>query len=372
MRTVYHEAPYSKRAGHKFDREQLLKELSDYSEPFYKEFRLIFGKGKEIYRDEYREMHALVANPSAELLKSLLGKYMSTHRITGVRHESNLHSLDVSEDGRVYLKYLFGGEDLINSQGIYTRTFKNKDELMKTVKEWSKISLDLGFKTYLPQTVRMEDGCHAVKLCTQKREMEREDVAPYIMDTLVNTLNNPKNSIRISSPETSLTLDKNSFNMHLGRNPEKEEAEDALSLMGDIEKEPTIRWRIQTRTFLDELKEYEDTFKGIGLLSALPAIFGFMGALWGSKWNSLYGAAIGVAVGFGIDGALFGYVNLTDRWDNYREEKRRLERKKHEILGRYGRSLPHLKESEGFCVVVSTDKCALKAAKKNEEQESLD
>ena len=370
MRKVWTEVSYSKFTGHEFNPKRFLKELVELEyareAPIY-----IFDKNKRLKVDR-ESFQAIVEKPPRDLLEKAIKEYFS-YRERLVKQRNKSYELSILPSGEISLDFLIDGKRLISSDGdVYVGTIKKEEEIAEKIKEWSKISKNLGFEPLPPETLTLKDSCEAIKLCTKFRKLSREDVLPYIMDTLLPNLEDSR--LILYSLPSSLTIDKNRMSFLARISSEmRKDAEFALELMGGPKKEPRVGIYTEAKTWWDAINEWynahEETFNFIAGMSFFPALGLTIGTVWGGLMSEapLSGAGIGITAGLGIDGLICSYYSIIN-WRERKREERELALKKfsESMLKR-----PHLKRPYGACVILSTDKCITKSAKKeSEKQES--
>jgi len=370
MKTVYHKVSFHEFTGHDFKREILTEGLLSRDTPFDKPLSVNFGKGKAIGINESNlELYASVEQPSYDFSKKTIEDYMSRYEFQNIMHESKSHRTRVLPDGQASFEYLVNGEQLNRAGDVYLTTFKGPDQVKEQAKKWSAMANKLGFEPSLPKTLPLENGCEAVKVCTKFIRLKQDKIVPYTTNNLLKAISEDNSKLLISSSSSSLTAYPNEVRLDLGYRPSKNDVDFAIDIMGEIKKEPDIRWGVNVNTKWDQFREsfeaHKDDLGTIGIFSAFPAVCGVGGAVVGIKEGlSLpYGLA-GAGIGGAIDLALVGGI-VGSEWRN--ERKYRIQKEKeraHQEFEEFARSQEHLKHPYGSCVVVSTDKCIRKVAKK--------
>jgi|GEM_PF-4515071 len=360
MKLQRKEIPYSQFKGHEFDPKEFLEELMTPS--YREEYTFIFDKDKKLCCKR-RAVEAMVNNPPIDFVEERIREYLRTHEATIIQ-TSGSYWLFLWGDGYMHLDFLIDGKPLSPvGSNVYVGITKKEKEVEERIKEWSAISKELGFTPFLPETIMLKDGCKAIKLCTSYRKLKKEDIPSYVTGTLLRMPGDW--TLNLKSPYSLLEVKKDAMNFYYELpNPQaKIDAEFALSMMGKIEKEPRVRVPIPARSWSDRIYEWCEAHKKlekIVVFSASPITGAVVGALTGGIMGKpLAGAALGGAVGLGAD-SLLTYFYIYD-W------KKRKEVEKEEAFRKFARDILkqlHLKKPHGSCVVLSTEKCVLKSAKK--------
>jgi len=376
MKTVYHKISFHEFTGHDFKRERLTEGFLSRDTPFDKPLSVNFGKGKAIGINESNlELYAAVEQPSYDFSKKTIEDYMSKYKFENIMHESKSHRARVLPDGQASFEYLVNGEQLNRAGDVYLTTFKGPDQVKEQAKKWSAMANKLGFEPSLPKTLPLENGCEAVKVCTKFIRLEQDKIIPYTTNNLLKAVSEDNSKLLISSSSSSLIAYPKEVRLDLCYRPSKDDVDFAIDMMGEIKKEPDVRWGVNVNIKWDQFREsfeaHKDDLGTIGIFSIFPAVCGVGGAVIGIKEGlSLpYGLA-GAGIGGAIDLALVGGA-VGSEWRNERKYRIQQEKERaHQEFEEFARSQEHLKHPYGSCVVVSTDKCIRKVAKKKESEEN--
>jgi hypothetical protein len=375
MRTIIHEVPYHTwkkeqvGAEQEFNREML---LADLMSPLYN-IIFVFDKGKQISIN-YKNFQAKVENPSQDFIKKSIADYISDNKNVSGLNESKSHHLNISNKGRLSLRFLANGHELINAAegdttDVYVDAFRKKGDVKKYVELWERIAVDLDFEP-IKHTVDLAEDCKAVKICNRIMDLNKDALTLYVNDKVLKTIRDLNSKLVLTNKITSFALDKKGIVVEtcFDAKPTRQDYEHLLNLMWDGKKEPNVKWGVEVKTWLDALREFYRAHQGKlvkpMLFSAVPAAATTLCAIIAdvekldvlsyAKTGFLYGLAFDVVVG----GSFYGYVG----WRDYKANKRREREEALKALAERARKEKH-DQIPYACAFITTNKCAIKASK---------
>jgi len=376
MKKVYQTVSFRQFAQKNFERKEFMDDFADSCPPFHQDLTLIFGSGRTIRQHEGYEhpFFATVEHPSYDISSRLIQKYMTTHEIDSVVQKGESHLVSVKDKVAKFEPLVRGCS--INKYGdVGYATFKKPKNVRKQAKEWLEAAKILGFETHMPQTLTMGDGCEAIKICTNYITLEENDVVPYVIDKMLKAVPEMDSKLSINCETSSLVIDLKAMTLTTktearGRH---RELPFALSMMGDF-KEPYVRYPTHVSTRGDELAAFYEANKAAIFYTLIPTVAAGVSAAVGyfegeNALGMLKHLGIGAGVGAAVDAVVVGVPYLVGSVKDWRRSRAERKEKERSRFGEWSADLPHLKDPYGFCVAISTDKCASKAPEKKKENE---
>jgi len=374
MRKIYQTVPFKQFAQKDFERREFMNDFANRRSNFHQDLTLIFGSGRTIRQFEGYDQNffATVENPSYDTSSKLVEKYMTTHDVSGIVQKGESHMATV-KDGVARFEPLVDGCSLNRCGGVGYATLKRTKNVRKQAKEWSETAKALGFETHMPKTVPMVNDCEAIKLCVNYITLGEDDVVPYVTGKMLKAVPETNSNLSLNCETSSLVIDSKAMTLTTkeaarGRH---RELPFALSMMGDF-KEPHVRYPSYVDTRWDAVATFYRANKDAIFYTFIPVVAAGVSAAIGyaAGENTLgilkdsgFGAGIGLA-GDAIVGGIPHLVGSIKGWRNSRAEKREEIRSR---FGEFSSQLDHLKDPYGFCVAISTDKCASKIPEKKKE-----
>ncbi len=319
---------------------------------------------------------ASVKTGSYELKKTWVEKYMEAGESV-IRHMSPSHELDVKKDGTLSLDFRYRGKRLDRTLGdVYYGMLKSPAQVRSQVKEWSDIAANLGLNALPPQSIKMDDDCEALKICTQFNKVEEGKVQEYVTGVLLKELKRPGSKLEITSMapksgSSKLAVDADGIGLetdHEGR------LGFFFEMTGKSRKDPMITYNTTMETRMDRVQNWVNCHENEVVLGSLAALLPVAGAAFGGLGGMHQGlgweyAKGGALVGGLIDTAVasIGYgIKAVGEWLKERELAEQAARRK---FMKFADDQSHLKPDHGSCVVLTTKACALKAAYEKPKKE---
>lgn len=358
---------YSEFAGTAFEMQSLINLMSESKPPFTGDYRVVFDKKRSL---RFRSgVHASVEDPTEDFVRRYVEKYLSGHKLKYATHESKIHRAQVYPGGRTSFDFAIQDSSLYTDNGVSSQSLKKRSQVLKMISQWSDLATRLGFEVEPAQELQLAEDCKAVKLCTRFRKLKPKEVRPYVFDTLLKQRENPKSKLAIKTTTSSLVVDEEGLDLYMKDMQNLQgESPFVVDLIGEVKKEPKVKYRSEALTLTKRLEgfynQHKATFNYIIYPAIPPVVIGGLAYLETEGDFSITGQAGGAAVV--IEGIVLGAFFGARAWQANKEKRAQELFEARKTLIEFAKHQSHLKEPYGKCVILSTDKCIVKASKQKQ------